>query len=303
MSNLCAAQFSGSKVVPSKTLVICSTGRSGSTLLGHSLNELKFLGYFTEYFHKDVIRSYVHHGNILELKAYLKRVYEKGTSDVGILGVKIHRGQWENLVRLLRYSSEFQNLSEREILEIVFPNPYCLHIRRHNITKQAVSVAIADQTDVWAVTAEGKPIQKLVIWDDQPINSSSRVAGDSEGFVSKPKFQPLKIYRAKRRFIEKNRQWEELFEKYSLPYYEIIYENFVKDFDRVIREILEFADIQSAGLDNSVKIPLKKQSNTMNDEWYKKYTAYPEYLLAIIAAFQDLCSGNVSRNALKIFNR
>ncbi|MFP5270392.1 Stf0 family sulfotransferase [Coleofasciculus sp.] len=137
-----------------KSYIVCSTGRSGSTLLCSTLSDLGFCGKPLEYFHPAKIEKYIAQDSANGFQDYLSQVLQKGTSQNGIFGIKIHWEHFRNFINLARKYLGLSRQSDWQIISTIFPNPYFIYIWRRNLVKQAVSTEIAYQTQKWVKTNE-----------------------------------------------------------------------------------------------------------------------------------------------------
>lgn len=239
--------------------IICSTGRSGSSLLCTTLRHLGSYGRPKEYFHENIIKTYDHQDDAQKFQDYLSEVLSQGTTSNGIFGVKMHWDQLRGFLKLARKYLGFSGKTDQEILAKVFPNTRFIYIWRRNLIKQAISTEIAIQTGQWVKNQEiqqSEPTQKLV-------------------------FKPLNLYRCKQALEIRNQKWEKFFEQNSSNFYEIVYEDFIESFENTIIELIDFLDIQPLPARDQIKMLIERQSNHINEKWYHYYSYIPENLLKI----------------------
>lgn len=238
-----------------KSYVVCSTGRSGSSLLCKTLASLGDCGNPAEYFHPKDLLPALKIENSHSFADYYLKVIQQGTTSNGVFGVKIHLDHFRDLLLLTRENiDEFKNKSDLEITEMLFPNPSFIYISRQDILRQAISTSLAFQTNIWGVNRkkEGKLHRKKI----------------------KPRFDPLNIYRYKVGLKMANRAWEKFFDKNSLPFKRVIYEDFVNSYESTIQDIYSFLEIEFKH--NNFSVPTKKQANEINERWVKYYSLIPE---------------------------
>ncbi|MBX2867193.1 MAG: Stf0 sulfotransferase family protein [Acidiferrobacterales bacterium] len=149
--------------------IICSTPRSGSTLLCDLLKSTQIAGrpdsffmdtFYTDwgaYFNIDVDcwRS----SNQFNLP-YLEAVLEEGVGDTGVFGMRL---QWESLNALAsRLRSLFSsNANDREVFYSVFEATHYIHLSRDDKIAQAVSLCKAEQTGLWHRNPDGSERERL----------------------------------------------------------------------------------------------------------------------------------------------
>ena len=123
-------------VPPRQTLIIATTGRSGSSLLATALTNTNLLGRPGEYFNRIYTHSLLHEdaGSMPELCFVAKK---HGETSNGILGLKI-------------LAIQFDAIAQEIALSEWFPSIHWLWLRRRDVLGQAISQSIAEQTDAWS---------------------------------------------------------------------------------------------------------------------------------------------------------
>ncbi len=120
----------------SKTLVIASTVRSGSHMLGHALHATGAFGFPLEYAHPKNLAEWQRRFDVDNADAAFTRLLDIRTSDNGVFGIKVH---YRHLVTL----GGLKGLLRR------FPEPHFVLLTRDDLVAQAVSLSIASQTGNW----------------------------------------------------------------------------------------------------------------------------------------------------------
>ncbi|MBZ8182127.1 Stf0 family sulfotransferase [Oscillatoria salina] len=244
-----------------KSYIICSTGRSGSTLLGRSLAQLKSCGTPEEYFHYKRLQGLDLKDNPDKFLGYCNSVLQAGLTSNGVFGIKMHWWQMQDFLRLARQSPLFQDKQDLEILNYFFPNLKFIYIWRKDLVAQAVSTTIALQTDVWEQSSQSETTQQ------------------KENFSLK--FQPLKIYRWEQKFKDQNRRWREFFRENNLDYYEITNKKLIGFFEEEIRNIVAYLGVDESLLPDKIEMATKSQSTKINKQFIRDYRRLPKLLLKI----------------------
>ncbi len=164
---------------------------------------------------------------------YLQGVMNLRTTSNGIFSMNLHLVQWI----LFHHQEDSINLNENvqiEALEKWFPNPHLVFIRRKDIILQAVSLTIAQQTQAW---------------------SSEKVSKGKSYYNFDILLRNLKTN------IIINKLWQKFKSQTQLPYLDIVYEEFSKDFLGQLRKIHNFVGISPNGVDQTEQNPIKKQRN------------------------------------------
>lgn len=136
------AQFSetfdidGGPAAPSKTIIIASTPRSGSHMLGHSMTKTNAMGAPFEYCNSANLQQWRKILGVEDVRDVLRAIMARRTSPNGVFAIKLHH---DHLAVLggLDGAMDF------------FPNPHFVQICRGNLLKQAISMSVAQQTGVW----------------------------------------------------------------------------------------------------------------------------------------------------------
>ena len=121
---------------PVKTIIIASTPRSGSHMLGHAMSATGAMGVPFEYCQGSNLNRWSKMMAKSDPREVLRSIMARRTSRNGVFSIKLHPRQ-------LRHIGGFQAALE------FFPNPYFVKIYRSNLLKQAVSMSLAQQTGVW----------------------------------------------------------------------------------------------------------------------------------------------------------
>ncbi len=249
-----------------KSYIICSIGRSGSTLLASTFGNLGNCGNPEEYFHENRVQNLRENNDVSGFRNYLEEILGKGVTDNGVFGMKMHWHHMRDFLQFSRKKLGHEGKTDLEILNYFFPNPNFIYIRRENIVKQAVSTAIAQQTDIW----------------EKPLGSNTNKQ------IKPRKFSPLAIYGAKQGIRQREEAWREFFRKNSLDVYEIVYENFCQSIENNTIDMIKFLKIEPLPEPNQIKVSLQKQSNHINDRWEQYYNLIPENLLKNYSQFKGL---------------
>jgi trehalose 2-sulfotransferase len=162
--NLYHPQFAPSLDVPDapatrRTLIIASTPRSGSHMLGHALAATGRMGVPYEYCHQANLAEWQKRLHCDDLRSTLQAIMRRRTTPNGIFAIKAHY-------------SQAGILGGAEALLSAFPDPHIVHIRRADVLRQAISFSIAMQTGVWI--DEQEPVSATVRYDARAITTCLR---------------------------------------------------------------------------------------------------------------------------------
>ena len=151
--------------VPARTLIIASTPRSGSHMLGHSMIETGVMGRPFEYVAPRNLARWKEMLGTSDVWETLREIMKRRTTPNGVFAIKLHR-------------EHVFPLGGIEKIEAFFPNPVYLRILRGNLLSQAISMSAALQDDVWISGMQGNG--KTAIYDRRLIRQTlERLAVDN----------------------------------------------------------------------------------------------------------------------------
>lgn len=142
---------------PSKVLIIASTPRCGSHMLGHALHATGCFGFPLEYTQPANFAEW--RRRFAGCDDVLTEIQRRRTSPNGVFGIKIHYSH------IAEYGG-FTHVMQR------FPDAYFVFLFRKEALKQAVSLSIAQQAGVWISGQE--PINPTAEYDFDRINKCMR---------------------------------------------------------------------------------------------------------------------------------
>ncbi|MBT9314779.1 Stf0 family sulfotransferase [Leptothoe spongobia] len=256
---MASADLISSTVLPTKSIIICSTGRSGSTLLSRTLSSLGYFGKPIEFFRFDMLADNGVTTSATELYRYLGQVYPLGTTPNQVFSAKLHWDHLRKLLQIARTDPVLKSQSEIEILSQLFPNPIFIFIRRNDLSRQAISMEIGRQTGVYLILKEQ---------DKKPPQDKQRLF-----------FRPLNIYRYKQGLQQRNQNWRSLFHRNHMSFLEVVYEDLVTDFEGTMHQVIKTCDVAIPAENFEISQATKKQGNQVNERWLRYYCLIPESFL------------------------
>jgi len=216
--------------------LICSAPRCGSTLLGSLLHDCGVMGVPHEYLHPTSVVAELaerwHINQPIGAQIYLDTVIKKRTTPNGVFGLKAHFSQ----VKPFLDKQPFQKLlNEMKIF---------IRIKRKDILAQAVSFALAHQSENWSSLQEAV---NEVTYDQALINSA---------------FDDILV---------QDIQWQKMFTLHNIHPIQVFYEDLLEDPNTICHDICKAVGIET---DHQFKIersPLKQQRTQLNDEWMERF--------------------------------
>ncbi len=277
---------------PTRSYLVCSTPRSGSTLVCQALAQSGVAGRPEEYF--EALR---HSGrprrpeeyftgtadvSILDhlgervvgdeppqrsplwsrtaYDRYLEWTFASGTTDNGVFGAKLMWGYFGDFVSLLRNVPAYRDVPLAELLPAVFPDVQLVRVVRANKVRQAVSLWKAVQTATWSEA-------------DVPAAVASSAPYKSFLEEHRPglRFHYRAIEHLLHQLIQQEASWDTFFEHTGIKPILVLYENFAGDYTTSTVRLLERLGLEAP--DESVlRPPLKRQSDSVNDDWVRRFS-------------------------------
>jgi LPS sulfotransferase NodH len=217
---------------PNKVLIICSTQRCGSHMLGHALFETKDFGFPLEY------------ANAVNLEEWKKRLK---TSSIGETISKLQKIRTSNnsVFSIKLHYQHIEQFGTFEQVQKVFPNAYYVILSRKELLKQAISLVIADQTGVWINGQE--QTSSTVTYDSKEIDRQLRVV------------------------IKENASWRYTLALTGSNYIEMNFDDVKINMPQSIKKIAGFMGLNITKTIIPEFPTTKKQSSAINKEWESRF--------------------------------
>jgi LPS sulfotransferase NodH len=237
--------------------LLCSTPRTGSTLLCGLLESTGVAGHPASYFRRPdqdafaaqwVIPSPSDAGS--GYADFLEAALAAGTTDNGVFGARIMWGTLDELVG--RLCTVFPDIAgdDLDLLNHAFARPRFVYLRRHDVLGQAVSLLRAEQTDVWHNADGSEPQQRR----QDPLYDFER------------------IRKMIRTLEEDNTAWREWFAAAGVRPYAVVYEDLEADQEAATRGILEFLELELPP-GQTIVGRHKRLRDQLSAEWVERYRA------------------------------
>jgi trehalose 2-sulfotransferase len=177
---------------PPRSYALCGTPRTGSTLLCSLLSSTGVLGRPESYFREPDEVAWATRfglategGRVRDYRAFVSAARSAGTSENGVFGVRI---MWGSLERVIGGLGGVPGEPDLPILEEALGPLTFVHLRREDVTEQAVSWCRAEQTGYWQQgdIATREPHQdirrmELLMKTIRKYNAAWRAWFDAEG--------------------------------------------------------------------------------------------------------------------------
>ncbi len=149
--------------------IICSTPRSGSTLLCNLLASTRSAGEPDSFYRRQIIAWWASKwhlpapdtvNNDAFERAYLEAAVKAGKAETPIFGMRLMRENLEELSEIL--DRRFPQIrSDRARFETAFGKLLYIHLSREDKLAQAISLVKAEQTGLWHIAPDGTEIERL----------------------------------------------------------------------------------------------------------------------------------------------
>ncbi|MDX8354662.1 Stf0 family sulfotransferase [Cognatiyoonia sp. IB215182] len=242
-----------------KCYVICTTPRSGSTMLCKLLEATKIAGRPGSLFHEPSIDAWLEYygfdsGNFLSreatLNAILDAAMKRGKAGSDIFGLRLQQRSFPFLAEQLAFLFPRQE-TDLERLEAAFGPALFIYLHREDRLGQAISRLRAEQTGLWHKRADGTDLER------QAARREDR-------------YDPDAIHAHLNEIAEQNEAWQRWFAEQSIKTLTITYEALSQYPQSTLAAILE-----ALGLDASVAmrtpVQTSKLADRTNEDWRARF--------------------------------
>lgn len=218
---------------PHLSYVVCSTPRSGSSVLCEALCNTKLAGAPTEYFDKATMERFWQNWSISSKPEYIEVLLKKKTGPNGVFGTKTH---------LFQYGMAFGF----EELPQQLPGLKFVWVRRNDVVQQAVSYTKAVQLDLWTYGGNAGNDRELVYDFEQILQFKNRIESE-------------------------NQMWLNFFREQNIQPYNMIYEEFALNLVESVEQVFHFLGIETTRKISVEPITLVKQFDAVSKQWCDRF--------------------------------
>jgi trehalose 2-sulfotransferase len=220
---------------------ILSSQRSGSTLLSRMLFQTRLAGDPLELFNLRLLRlAQVQTGNQSLTPIEFARLMElRRTSPNGVFGMKIH---YDQMLRAFQSTAPNQKM-----IEFLRQQNRLFWIRRRDRLRQAISLAVATQTNSWSSE------------EPQKASASSVSCFDCINSLQAISFQDL--------------GWEQFINIANLQARVVWYEDLISDYEKTCRLVLRDLQLETE-VETVPPAPIRRQSGSANERLYAELRKY-----------------------------
>ena len=240
---------------PYDAYIICTSPRSGSTLLCDLLTSTGICGQPRSYFHRPSLSAWLDAHNLPSIEgephlATLKRVFDaairSGRAGGKLFGLRLQQHSLEFFLDQMRvFDPDAESDAER--IHAVFGRTAFIYLTRRDKIAQAVSYAKAEQTGLWHRAPDGREIERLAPHAD-------------------PRYNATALRDQVRQFDEQDRRWRTWFETQAISPTLLTYQHLSSDPQGGLALCLE-----ALGLDPSAALSIKpgvgKLADKTSEQW------------------------------------
>jgi LPS sulfotransferase NodH len=238
--------------------VICTSPRSGSSLLCEGLKNTGRAGAPAEYFddRREFSEYWRRQFGIPNTVHYFDGVVVHSSTANGFFGAKLHWTNCRALRRALHASvgsklADVRGRSLNELLQAKFASIQYVWLRRRNKVAQGISHYLAICTDLWQISRN--EWNQRAPDNRQSVDFDLSMIEDCVGWASG--------YDA---------EWQGFFDRHKLRPLILYYEEFAQIYDRTIRDVLDFLCVPHGDV-VSQEPPLVRVANPRSLEWEERY--------------------------------
>lgn len=239
--------------------IICSTPRTGSTLLCDLLASTNVAGSPDSFFMSEVDPVWVRQWGLParsnpddagDSAAYLKAAIRAGRGQTGIFGLRLMRENIQDLLSLL--DKVFSGLpSDKARLEAAFGNILYIHLSREDKLAQAVSMVKAEQTGLWRIAPDGTELERLAP-------------------PKQPEYEFDRIARKVAQLEQHDAAWQTWFGEQGIEPLRVTYESLSADAGEVMTRICGALGVP-APAPGSLRPGVARLSDAVSLEWMRRY--------------------------------
>ena len=239
--------------------IICTSPRSGSTLLCRLLKATGRSGNPNSYFHRPSLSQWLdahdlsaqnYETDLDALHAIFQTAINTGKADTDLFGLRLQRHSFafftEQLERLYPDAS-----SDKDRLKEAFGAILYIYLNRGDKLDQAISIVKAKQTGLWHKNADGSELERLAPHQE-------------------PQYDHEALQKQLTELTQFHNEWEDWFEAQGIEPHRITYDDLSANPQGSLAEILDLLGLDGS-IAKSVETPTARLSDTINQQWASRF--------------------------------
>ena len=240
--------------------ILCTTSRSGSTLLCSMLRAMGVAGVPDSWIHRPSTAAWAEGLGLAKaspdekpdqhMRQILQATLKAGRGKTGVFGLRLMRKSHAFLIQQLQ-GVFGHDISEPDLFNAAFDTPRYIHLVRRDSLAQAISMVRALQSGLWHVAPDGTEVERLA-----PHMS--------------PHYDRTQISTVLADLTHQKAAWETWFQVHKIAPHLITYEDLSDDPQQVLAGVLAFLGAErhkATGVQGSVA----KISNPDTQDWAARY--------------------------------
>ncbi|MEO1249952.1 MAG: Stf0 family sulfotransferase [Pseudomonadota bacterium] len=239
--------------------VICTSPRSGSTLLCDLLTQTDVAGRPNSHFHRPSIDAWLDTYKLerdadkserVVLGEIFQHAIERGTGGTGLFGLRLQRHSFDFFSEKLAVLHP-GHPSDVDRFQAAFGRTLFIHLKRDDKVEQAISHVKAEQTGLWHVAPDGTEIERNAA-PKEPVYDSEAIRA---------------------RFDEASaldRQWEDWFSTEGIEPLRVSYHDLASDPPATLRRILEKLGLNGEAA-TGVEPGVAKLADKTSNDWARRF--------------------------------
>lgn len=241
--------------------VICTSPRSGSTLLCQLLSDSGVAGRPASYFHTPDVERWAQAFGLSadpqmpqrnRLEQIMQAALVKGRAGTDVFGLRLQAHSLAYFRRQLTLLTP-DTRSDAERIQTIFGRPLFIHLTREDKVAQAVSYLMAQQTGLWHRASDGTEIERQSPHCD-------------------PSYDEDAIRACVARFFDDDSAWVNYLETQNISPIRVTYAELSDDPIAILRRILQALG-QDSDRANTVTPSVAKLANHTSAAWIAQYKA------------------------------
>ncbi len=242
-----------------KSFFVCTSPRSGSTLLCRLLAETGVAGNPDSHFHEPSLAKWIEAYGLSTdtyasdeeaLASVVSSAIEAGTGKTGIFGLRLQRHSFDYFMQMIARLHPDSH-SDAERIQAAFGKTLFVFLYRENKLDQAISRVMAEQTGLWHKRADGTELERLAPHRE-------------------PHYDAVEIKRAIAAVTAYDAEWRAWFDRENISFFQVSYDELSRDPSRVLAAVLS-----ELGLDETIAERINPPTAKLADElcaaWAERY--------------------------------